>query len=297
MSSRLSNITERWSNSRVFILAGVGATFGLSKLWLFPFSLYEGGGVFILAYITGLFLFGFPLMYLEVSLGRRGSSNIIELFREHSTKARASHVWSLLGGVFLCIASLVFIFNGLLACVSLRYLGIFASDELAGLDYSAVVAQTQKIISEPLDLIWIYTFFLSAVLFLNGTGVRGGLQWVGTLVVPMIFIFILGFFIHGYFTGLVTEEIFQLLSVDFSKFSFSLLADAFTYAFFSMCLARGTMIVYGSYLDRNALLLPSILTIGVLDFAVVLLSSMVVLSLVLPWAIGKLRGGKRNDLS
>ena len=62
---------QKWGSSLVFVFAGIGAAVGLGNVWRFPYLVYEnGGGAFLLPYLSALFLCGLPLLLLEVSVGQ-----------------------------------------------------------------------------------------------------------------------------------------------------------------------------------------------------------------------------------
>src|SRR5690606_29699895 len=71
MMMKHETVHGSWPRSPVFIMARVGATIGLANFWLFPFAMAEHGGLwFLLAYVLFLLVFGLPLLYAELLLGR-----------------------------------------------------------------------------------------------------------------------------------------------------------------------------------------------------------------------------------
>ncbi|KAL3097667.1 hypothetical protein niasHT_020340 [Heterodera trifolii] len=72
-SSIIHDQTDRnnWGSAWQFLLACIGYAVGLSNIWRFPSLAYEnGGGAFLVPYLTLSLLIGFPLLYLEMSLGQ-----------------------------------------------------------------------------------------------------------------------------------------------------------------------------------------------------------------------------------
>jgi SNF family Na+-dependent transporter len=63
---------QRWAGRFTFYLAAVGAAVGLGNFWRFPYICSKnGGGIFFLPYLMALFLFGLPVLFLELGLGQK----------------------------------------------------------------------------------------------------------------------------------------------------------------------------------------------------------------------------------
>lgn len=67
-----NNGRPRWMNRYVFIQACVGSAIGLGNIWKFPYLTFKHGGWrFIGAYAFALFVIGFPMLILELTLGQK----------------------------------------------------------------------------------------------------------------------------------------------------------------------------------------------------------------------------------
>ncbi len=90
---------ESWGTRVAFILAAVGSAVGLGNLWGFPYKLYSyGGGAFLIPYILGLVLVGFPLLILEFSLGHYTQRAAPDAFRQGNRKFEMVGWWGIILG-------------------------------------------------------------------------------------------------------------------------------------------------------------------------------------------------------
>ena len=68
----VQNGRMRWRNRYFFIQACIGSAIGLGNIWKFPYLTFKHGGwQFILAYAFALFVVGFPMLILELTLGQK----------------------------------------------------------------------------------------------------------------------------------------------------------------------------------------------------------------------------------
>ncbi|RZC33029.1 sodium-dependent nutrient amino acid transporter 1, partial [Asbolus verrucosus] len=77
-----SNSEDRakWGNSIEFLMSCIAMNVGLGNIWRFPFVAYEnGGGAFLIPYISVLILLGRPMYYLEMCLGQFSSRGNVKM--------------------------------------------------------------------------------------------------------------------------------------------------------------------------------------------------------------------------
>jgi NSS family neurotransmitter:Na+ symporter len=73
---------EQFSSRLGFIFMAAGCAIGLGNVWRFPYVAGQyGGGLFVLLYIFFLFILGFPVLMMELALGRGGRSTYPGAFR------------------------------------------------------------------------------------------------------------------------------------------------------------------------------------------------------------------------
>ena len=83
----MSEKREQLSSRIGFILLAAGCAIGLGNIWRFPYIVGEnGGGFFVLLYLICLALLGFPILLLELSIGRAGRSTFPGAFKNLKKK-------------------------------------------------------------------------------------------------------------------------------------------------------------------------------------------------------------------
>src|SRR5258708_3989909 len=98
----LNNFTPRsqWSSSLSYLIVMIGAVVGLSNVIQFPFLVSQYGGLFVLFYIIFEFAISLPLLFVELSIGRRGKQNPVGAIDILCLESGASRRWRYLG--WLC---------------------------------------------------------------------------------------------------------------------------------------------------------------------------------------------------
>ncbi|XP_046360452.2 sodium- and chloride-dependent creatine transporter 1-like [Haliotis rufescens] len=75
------NGRAKWSNQMDFFLSLVGYCVGLGNLWRFPyFCNRNGGGAFLIPYLTCLVLIGLPLFFMEIAIGQFSGRGAVQVW-------------------------------------------------------------------------------------------------------------------------------------------------------------------------------------------------------------------------
>ena len=89
----MNNEREQFASRLGFILMTAGCAIGLGNIWRFPYVAGQyGGGLFVLLYLFFLVLLGFPVMMMELALGRAGRSTYPGAFK-NLTLSKAKKPW------------------------------------------------------------------------------------------------------------------------------------------------------------------------------------------------------------
>jgi NSS family neurotransmitter:Na+ symporter len=263
--------TERasWSGKWGFILAAAASAVGLGNLWRFPYlAARYGGGAFLLVYLILVVTFGFALMMGETALGRITGQSAIGAFSYFGKKYKFIGVLASL--VPFIITPYYCIIGGWVTKYMVSYVTTPAST-IAESTYF-----TGFILKNPMTYVYLLIFLICTFIVV-ALGVQNGIERVNkvlmtVLIALSIIISIYSITLPGGLDGLA-----YYLIPDFSKMSVDLVVAAMGQMFFSLSLAMGIMITYGSYLDKKADLEQSVRRIEIFDTGVAFLAGLMII--------------------
>ncbi|MFZ3205460.1 MAG: sodium-dependent transporter [Pseudomonas sp.] len=270
-----------WSSRWVFFLAATGSAVGLGNIWKFPYITGQnGGGAFVLVYLACILAIGIPLLMAEVMIGRRGRANPEGAFAAVARKAGASRHWRWLGTLAVLTGFLILSFYAVVAGWALAYAPAAAMGSFAGLDGESSGALFGSMLGDPWKLAGYATLVLLLTLGIVALGVREGLERALRFMMPGLFVLLLILVGYAATTGHVLEAAHFLFDADFSKLSTQGVLVALGHAFFTLSLASGAMMVYGSYLPAGTSIVQTSLMVALADTAVALLAGLAIFPLV-----------------
>ncbi len=249
---------ERWHSRTAFIMAAVGSAVGLGNVWRFPYVAYEsGGGAFLIPYFIALFTAGIPMLILEMGLGQRLQRGIPDAFGS----VRRGLEWFGWWGAGL--SAIIVIYYTTILAWSWVYLWhsfkMSWAGDAAGFFETTVLQRTPPPGSEGFANgapIWYLVLGMALTWGAIYLILRKGVRQVGKVVmitVPLPLILLAVLLVRGLTLPGAAEGLRYYLTPDFAK-----LADpkiwlkAYGQIFFSLSLASGIMIGYGSYLGKKA---------------------------------------------
>ncbi|WP_116473586.1 sodium-dependent transporter [Zobellella maritima] len=271
----------QWSSRLTFILAATGSAVGLGNIWKFPYVTgVHGGGAFVLIYLACILVIGLPLLMAEVMLGRRGRQNPANSMANLAREFKVSRHWRLLGWLGVVSGFLILSFYTVVAGWALSYIFDSARGAFDGLSGEQAGAHFGRLLADPGALIFWGTLVLLITLGVVARGVKQGLEKAVNAMMPGLFVLLLVLVGYAMTTGFFMQGLNFLFNPDFSKLSGTSILVALGHAFFTLSLAGGGMMTYGSYLPQHVSIAKTAITIGILDTLVALLAGMVIFPLV-----------------
>jgi NSS family neurotransmitter:Na+ symporter len=262
---------ERWSSHLGFILAAIGSAVGIGNVWRFSSVLGQnGGGAYLVPYLTACFLCAVPLMVLELSVGRSFRGTVVSSFRALGPRARLIG-WFIAGVLFLILSYYLVVTGWTLA------FSWFAASGQA-LDFAGFTS----------SLLPVFFFLLSLILtaLIVSAGIRKGIERITTIFIPFIFVLLIGMAAFAATLPGFQAGVAYLFTPDFSVLLDPLIwSAAMGQAFFSLSVGNGILITYGAYLDERENIPRSSLVITLADISVSLLSGLVIFPVVFTFGL------------
>ena len=270
-----------WSSGFTFILAAIGAAVGLGNIWKLPYVVgVSGGGAFVLVYLGCVLFIAIPILITELWIGSAGGSSpplaMANLARQGGLNPGR---WSLVGYMAMLVGYLIATYYCVIAGWTLSYI-FKAGGGFGDAEPAAVAQQFNDLLANPKALVAWHTVFIIIALFIVGRGLKDGIEKVVTVLMPLLFAMLLLMIGYAAVEGDFGAAVSFLFSTDFSKIDSATVLVAIGQAFFSISVAMGLLMTYGSYVPKNVSLTKSALIIAGADTLVAVLAGLMIFPLV-----------------
>ncbi len=274
-----------FSGSIGFVLTAAGSAVGLGNIWRFPYlAAKDGGGLYLVIYLVLALTFGFTLLTTEIAIGRKTKQSPLTAY------GRLQPKWGFLG-VLACLVPVIIlpyycVIGGWVVKYFLAFLtgsGIDAAED--GYFTGFITGSWQPIV--------LMAVFMLMVAFIIFRGINKGIESSSKVLMPVLLLLVVGIAVFSLTiqykdesgvtrTGMEGFRIYVVpdLSGMTVKGFFTVLLDAMGQLFFSLSVAMGIMVAYGSYVRDDADLVRSINQIELFDTAVAFLAGVMIIPAV-----------------
>ena len=264
----------QWGSSFGFLMAAVGSAVGLGNIWGFPYKMGANGGfAFLIVYVSLAVLVGFPIMISELAMGRKVGSSVIVTYRTMNKK----FAW--VGWLAMLSPFLIMGFYCVLGAYCLEYIVVNFKDLVGMVDYSAIdgaTVFTDMLTDQTSAVIFTAIFMLMCFLIIKG-GIKDGIEKFNTVGMPALFFMLLIVIIRSVTLPGAAEGLKFMFTPNLQplKENFvGVLSSAGGQMFFSLSLAMGITVTYGSYLNKKESLVKNGLLIIISDTTVALMAGL-----------------------
>jgi NSS family neurotransmitter:Na+ symporter len=264
------------------IAAAAGSAIGLGNIWRFPYVLGEnGGGAFFLLYMFFIFVIGIPLMFTELSLGRSAQKNAFGTFKVLAPGTK----WSLVGLMGVAAAFMILSFYSAVAGWTLEYTLQAVKNGFEGKSPEELNLMFETFVSGSFrPVAWMLLFLvLTAGIVL--AGIKKGIEKYTKILMPVLLVLILILDIRAVTLPGAGEGLKFLFEPDFSKINGDSILQALGQAFFSLSLGMGTIITYGSYINKKEKLLGTAVSVSLVDTLIAVLAGVAIFPAVFAFGI------------
>ena len=273
------NKREQWGSKLGFILAASGSAVGLGNIWKYPHMAGQNGGAaFTIVYLVCILIVGLPILLGELVIGRNTQLSPVGAFNKLANKSN----WKWVGFLGVASAFVILSFYGVVGGWTLRYTVYSLSggfESLSGnADASGVVFNS--FISNSINPIFWQLLFMSVCIGIIIKGVKSGIEEGSKIMMPIIIVILGILVVRGLTLDGGSEGLIFLFKPKFSDLTPSSIVLALGHAFFTLSLGMGTMLTYGSYLDKKQNLFSSAIWVILLDTAIAMLAGTAIFTIV-----------------
>ena len=243
-----------------FVLAAAGSAVGLGNIWRFPYLAAKyGGGTFLFIYLILAVTFGFTLMTAEIAIGRKTGLSAIGAFTILDKR------FKFLGILASAVPIIIFPYYSVIGGWVVKYFFVFVTGSghtAAGDSYIAVTA------------------------VIVGFGVEQGIEKVSKFMMPILVLLTLFVALYGLTIDGAMDGLSYYLKPHMADVSAKTILAAMGQLFYSMSLAMGIMITYGSYMKKENHLESSVRQIEIFDTGVAFLAGLMIIPAVFAFSGG-----------
>ena len=264
------------------IAAAAGSAIGLGNIWRFPYVLGEnGGGVFLLIYLLLVAMVGIPVMLSEFTIGRSTQRNPYGAFR----RLAPEKPWFLVGLMGIVAAFMILAFYTVVAGWTLEYLYQAVINGFRGLSSDEINVMFDHFRAGTFRPILWFLIFMFMTAWIVVSGIRKGIEKYTKVLMPFLFVLILVMDVRAVTLPGAMEGLKFLFRPDFSKVSAETILEALGQGFFSLSIGMGTLITYGSYINKKERLGNAALNVTIADTLIAVLAGIAIFPAVFAFGI------------
>lgn len=269
---------SHFTGSIGFIFAAASSAVGLGNLWRFPYLAAKyGGGMFLLIYFILAVTFGFALMVTEISIGRKTRLSPMEAFGALNKK------WGWLGKLTTLVPVLILPYYCVIGGWVTKYGAVMLSGSVSQAADDQYFPSFISSTVSPLVFFLIFATLVAVIIFL---GVNKGIEKFSKILMPMLLVLTIVLTVFVVTRDGAGEGVVYYLKPDISHLSVKTILAALGQLFFSMSLAMGIMITYGSYVRKEDSIEKSVRQIEFFDTLIAFLAGLMIVPAVFAYSGG-----------
>ena len=274
------NKRSSFSGKLGYVLSAAGASVGLGNIWRFPYLAAKyGGGIFLLIYILLALTFGYTMIMAESALGRMTRKSPVGAFQAFGKAG-----WLSAGGwINAIIPVLIVPYYSVIGGWVIKYLieYIRGNGKMLAAD-----GYFSEFISDGVSAELCFILFCLFTLTIIFAGVRNGIERVSKFMMPILIVLSVLIAMYSVTRPGAMEGVKYFLVPNVKNFSWMTVVAAMGQMFYSLSIAMGILITFGSYMKKETSLEDSTRNVEVFDTAIAIMAGLMIIPAVFAFSGG-----------
>ena len=272
---------EKFKSRLGFIMISAGCAIGLGNVWRFPYITGENGGAaFLILYLIFLTIFAMPILIMEFAVGRAGRAGAGQAFNKLEKPGSKWHLhkWVCLFGNYCLMMFYTTVTGWFLAYIIYCLTGTFD-----GKSETQIANVFSGLLADPVQLTIFMLIVVAIGFFVCRAGVENGIEKITKWMMVALFVIMIVLCIHSFTLSGAQEGLAFYLMPDFGKMFdggitnvINVCFDAMGQSFFTLSIGIGSMLIFGSYIDKDYSLTGEGVRICALDTAVAFMAGLII---------------------
>lgn len=257
-----------------FVLSAAGASVGLGNIWRFPYLAAKyGGGIFLLIYIVLALTFGYTMITAETAIGRMTQKSPVGAY-----KSFGKSKWLSFGGWINAIIPILIVpYYSVIGGWVIKYLAEYImgnGEQLAADGYFGEFISSGGIT----ELCFLVFTFLTVIIIFGG--VRNGVERVSKFMMPILVVLSVLIAVYSITRPGALEGVKYFLIPNLSNFSWMTVVAAMGQMFYSLSIAMGILITFGSYMKKDVSIEASTENVEIFDTGIAIMAGLMIIPAV-----------------
>ena len=263
-----------------FVLSAAGASVGLGNIWRFPYLAAKyGGGIFLLVYIILALTFGYTMIMAETALGRMTKKSPVGAFGKFGKSG-----WLSFGGwINAIIPVLIVPYYSVIGGWVIKYLVEYIKGNSAGL---ATDGYFSEFISGGVSTEVCFIAFSLITLLIIYAGVQNGVERVSKFMMPVLVVLSVVIVVYSVTRPGAMEGVKYFLVPNPANFSWMTVVAAMGQMFYSLSIAMGILVTFGSYMKKDVSIEGSTTNVEIFDTAIAMMAGLMIIPAVFAFSGG-----------
>ena len=263
-----------------FVLSAAGASVGLGNIWRFPYLAAKyGGGIFLLIYIILALTFGYSMIVAETALGRMTKKSPVGAFAKFGKSK-----WLSFGGWINAIIPILIVpYYSVIGGWVIKYLIEYVKGNSQKL---ATDGYFSEFISNGVSTEICFLLFALFTVAIIYAGVRNGVERVSKFMMPILVFLSILIAVYSVTRPGALKGVKYFLIPNIENFSWMTVVAAMGQMFYSLSIAMGILVTFGSYMKKDVSIEGSTTNVEIFDTAIAIMAGLMIIPAVFAFSGG-----------